>query len=305
VVRASLTPSRISWTTSEIELTATALGVTLPVRNGSHSVAFQQAIHRGSLHLLGGGGVGYTSRFALNTRGTIVKGGMTGTLGALAGTFTLQHATTDDWQLMEASGFGLTRPAPSYVLRDARVDVSWQTTALQLTASGTTRAGVGATHGRTQAFAGAAMLQLSTSLYVIAQGGRQLADPLRGVPQANYLGVMARWQHRREQMLPASLSITRVVRNAESTLEQQASGATLTVRITAPANAVVDIASSATEWAPTRMTRTAEQFVARLTLPSGTHRVAVRIDNGSWRAPRGLVRVDDEFGGAAGIVVVP
>jgi len=40
-------------------------------------------------------------------------------------------------------------------------------------------------------------------------------------------------------------------------------------------------------------------------LPPGSHRVAVRINGGAWRAPRGLVAVPDDFGGTVGVVVVP
>jgi hypothetical protein len=53
------------------------------------------------------------------------------------------------------------------------------------------------------------------------------------------------------------------------------------------------------------MVRDGGAFVHRLTLPTGTHRVAVRVNGGAWRAPRGLAAVADDFGGQAGVVVVP
>jgi hypothetical protein len=33
--------------------------------------------------------------------------------------------------------------------------------------------------------------------------------------------------------------------------------------------------------------------------------VAVRVNGGAWRAPRGLAVVDDDFGGKAGLIVIP
>ena len=309
VLRASLTPSRAPWTTSDLEVSATAIGIRLPGSNGTQSVAWQQSVHRGALRVFGGAGAGQTSRYRLNSRGASFNAGMGISRGSFAGSLTLQQATTDDWQLMEASGFTLTRAAPSYALRDARVDVAWRVARLQLTASGSARAGAGATHGTASGLAGTAAMQLTPSVQIVAHGGRQLADPLRGVPQADYAGLVARWHPRRVVSIPSFLSQllseTRVVRNAESTLEPRVGGAELVVRIVAAANAVVEIASSTNEWAPVRAVREGEQFVARMVLASGTHRVAVRVNGGSWRAPRGLVRVDDEFGGAAGIVVVP
>jgi hypothetical protein len=309
VLRASLTPSRAPWATSDVEVSATAIGIRLPGSNGTQSVALQQGVHRGSLRVFVGAGVGRTSRYLLDSRGADVNAGIGITRGTFTGSVTLQQATTDDWQLMEASGFALTRAAPSYALRDARIDVAWRVARVQLTASGSARAGTGATRGNASGLSGTATFQLGPALQLVALGGRQLADPLRGVPQADYAALVARWQRRRVAALSSSrlpsLTETRVVRNAEATLEPSAGGAELVVRIAAAADAVVEIASSATEWTPVRAVREGQQFVARLVLASGTHRVAVRVSGGSWRAPRGLVRVDDEFGGAAGIVVVP
>ena len=303
VMRASLTPSRFSWSTSDVELSATALGISLPGTNGSQSAAFQQAVRRGAWQLFSSGGVGRTSRSANHSEATVVRGGISGTRRTFVGALTVQRATTTDFELMEAAGFTLTRRAPTYVLRDARIDLHWRASAVQFTASGTSRIGRGATSGATRALAGTATWPLTPTLHLIAQGGRQLADPLRGVPQADYVGLAARWQRRTTP--PLSSSTTPVVRNAESTLEPHASGATMIVRVSAPATAVVEIASSATQWVSSPMTREGEQFVARLLLSSGTHRVAVRVNGGRWRAPRGLVPVNDEFGGAAGIVIVP
>jgi hypothetical protein len=53
------------------------------------------------------------------------------------------------------------------------------------------------------------------------------------------------------------------------------------------------------------LTRTNEGWEAEIALPPGRHRVAVRINGGPWQAPRGTARVRDEYGGEAGLIVVP
>ena len=93
--------------------------------------------------------------------------------------------------------------------------------------------------------------------------------------------------------------------DAEARIEAHEGRAEVVLQVEAPDNATVEVASSASEWAPQRLARDGGSFRARLTLPSGTHRVAIRVNGGAWRAPSGLVRVDDELGGAAGLVVVP
>jgi hypothetical protein len=42
-----------------------------------------------------------------------------------------------------------------------------------------------------------------------------------------------------------------------------------------------------------------------LRIPSGVHRVNVRVDGGRWTAPAGTTRVTDEFGSEVGMVAVP
>ena len=305
VVRASLTPSRAPWTTSDFEISSTTIGLALPGAAGSASVTFQQSLRRGSLRVFGGGAVGRTSRSALDSRGTGLQVGLALAHEPFSGAVSLHRATTNDWQLMEASGFTLSRAASAYAMRDARVDVTWRAARVQLTASGFHRSGLSATRGTASGYAGAVTWQLNTSVQMIAHSGRQLADPLRGIPQANYAGLTARWQRHSDYPIASSLSATRIVRNAEYTLEPRAGGAELVVRINAPIGAVVETASDVSEWIPARMSWSGTQFEARIALSTGTHRVAVRVNGGRWRAPRGLVRVDDEFGGAAGIVVVP
>jgi hypothetical protein len=42
-----------------------------------------------------------------------------------------------------------------------------------------------------------------------------------------------------------------------------------------------------------------------LPIPSGLHRLNVRIDGGQWIVPAGLSRAADDFGDEVGIMAVP
>lgn len=300
VSRLSYAPTRLSWSETALVMSATSLGVTWPGADGSQSVLLRQYVSRGPVRAFAGAGVGQTRRPELEANGRLVHAGVEATRGAFTGQLSVQRATTDDWQLMEASGIVLKRVVPSYGLHDATLELAWQRARVRLVASHGWRAGFGETQGTSTGYGVSAAWRVASALQVIAHGGRQMADPLRGVPQATFGGVMARWQWTRSRS-----NRTAVDRNAEYQLTPVGNGADLVLKIDAPSDAMVEVASSTTDWAPVRVVAQGNRFVVQLHLPSGTHRVAVRVNGGAWRAPRGLVRVDDEYGGASGIVVVP
>jgi hypothetical protein len=78
------------------------------------------------------------------------------------------------------------------------------------------------------------------------------------------------------------------------------------VSVRLPSATTVEIMGDFTDWEPVPMTRApnGEWRVERVITP-GTHRVAIRVDAGAWTVPPNLPRVDDEFGGDVGIVIVP
>ncbi len=313
VLRTQFAP--LSWSSSELEASTTTIGITLPGNDGNRAVLLRQYVQFGAARLFAGAGLGRTSRFGLDSRSTAQQLGAWSARGAfggeLGGTLTLQRFRTDDWQLIEAAGIILKAPAPAYGLHDAALDLAWQRARFSVSASHTWRAGFGETVGTGQGHAFAASWRVTGPLTLVAQGGRQLADPLRGIPQATYAGVMVRIQRGRTA-LPRSrdarstgVTVFDRVEGAEYRLAPRHGGGELTLTIDAPADAVVEVASSATEWSPVRLTRTGRAFVVHVPLVSGSHRIAVRVNGGPWRAPRGLARADDDFGGSAGLVVVP
>jgi len=319
VLRGSLAPAA-RWRT-DLDLVSTTNGLDWPgSASGSRSAALRQSVLLGPVTVHGSAGVGRTDRYLMSTRGHAyalgadvqrVLGRSVWRLGV-----TGQRAFTDDWMLMEASGIVLEREVPAYTLDDLGVDLAWRMARWSLSASRSWRQGAGATLGRANGFSITASWQLSPALLLMAQGGEQLADVVRGVPQARYTGIAMRWNPLRVQGVQRtarafadtrSLSpdVVPDLRGDEVVLQRREGRGVLSLSIVATPDAVVEVASSANEWTPVRMAFGPSGFTHVLTLHTGTHKVAVRINGGAWRAPRGLVAVDDEFGGQAGLVVVP
>ena len=312
-----------SWTVSEIETSATSIGIAVPGKRGNRSVLFRQQLQLGRVRLFGSAGFGNTSRHGLDSHSGTQQLGVSATRGEFTLTTTAQRATTDDWQLMEAAGFSLRSNSEWYGMHDATAELLWQFDGFALSASRTWRAGFGVTRGTGRAYSYASSLPFRRRFTLIANSGCQLADPLRGTPQATYMGLAMRVQFGRASGArdaavrdaarrrvggmgsAAQLTVFEPIDGAEYRLEQRDGGAELGLRVNAPRDAIVEVAHSANEWTPMRLTRDGDAFVARITLASGTHRVALRINRGEWREPRGLSRVADDFGGNAGLVVVP
>ena len=78
-----------------------------------------------------------------------------------------------------------------------------------------------------------------------------------------------------------------------------------TVRVHSPGARRVEIMGDITGWEPVELDRRGDRWERRLTMASGPHHVLVRIDGGAWVAPSNLPRIDDEFGGRVGLLVVP
>ncbi len=160
-----------------------------------------------------------------------------------------------------------------------------------------------------------ATLPLGERTGLVVAGGRYPTDPIRGSIAGRYLGVALRLRR-------ASLR-SPVARDPRAPLEPApangGSSATVTrleikphtgggVRIVVHAAGamLVEVAGDFTDWQPLGLGHTEEDtWEAVLKIPSGVHRVDVRVDGGNWLVPAGTTRAADDFGGEAGIFVVP
>ena len=148
-----------------------------------------------------------------------------------------------------------------------------------------------------------AAIWISSQLAAVAGGGREPAQPTRGLPARTFasLGVMlAYWPIPRGVVpveTPASLVQAFELRPAGQTLQ----------RITARIGSVetVEVMGDFSDWTPLPlMRRGRDQWELLVPMKLGVHQINMRIDGGQWIAPPGMPTRKDDFGGDVGIVVV-
>lgn len=217
----------------------------------------------------------------------------------LGGSLTRQASA--DWPLLLASGVVRNPEDERYELLDAHVTLQARNGPHDFTLGFTQRDGIGGTEARFQAFTASGTLQFTERVALVALGGRQLADPLRGLPQADLLTLSVR-----VSLGPKPLPVMQrsAIARAE-VVRRIGGGGELVVRVFATDTMLVDVAGDFSAWQPVQMEREGSFWVARVPLAPGKYRVAVRVNLGEWRAPRNLARVRDDYGGEAGLVVIP
>jgi hypothetical protein len=143
---------------------------------------------------------------------------------------------------------------------------------------------------------------LTGQLAAVIGGGRQPANPARGLPARSYanLGVMLAYWPIPKRRVPVASSATVVgfdVRDAGSSQQ------TLVVRVGGVER--VEVMGDFTAWEPKLLTRIGrDRWEITLPITPGIHQVNIRVDNGKWRPPPGTPTMRDGFSGEVGILVV-
>jgi hypothetical protein len=143
---------------------------------------------------------------------------------------------------------------------------------------------------------------LSGQLAAVIGGGRQPANPARGLPARSYanLGVMLAYWPIPKRRVPVESSATVVGFEAR---DAGASQQTLIVRVGGVER--VEIMGDFTAWEPKLMSRIGrDRWEITLPITPGIHQINVRVDNGRWRPPPGTPTMRDGFSGEVGILVV-
>jgi hypothetical protein len=161
---------------------------------------------------------------------------------------------------------------------------------------------------------GSATLALSQGLSLVLSGGRYPTDPIRGSISGRYAGVALRL-HSPAAFRPPPRDLASAPQAAGSSdaseptarLEVLSHGdRAVRFVVRAPDAGVVEIAGDFTDWKAMALARgTSGVWEVVVRIPSGVHRMAVRVDGGPWIAPAGSRRAEDDFGGEVGIFVVP
>lgn len=147
----------------------------------------------------------------------------------------------------------------------------------------------------------ALVLPLNAWLATVVSAGVAPADPVLGTERSRYLMLALRvGPSRRAATTPAPAAEPPV-----AVLATAARGERL-LRIRIHAERRVEIAADFTGWAPVAMRRAGTDiWEAALAIAPGVHRLSVRVDDGAWRAAPGLAPAADDYGGEAGVLLVP
>jgi hypothetical protein len=273
-----------------------------PLGRGGNTSAYlreRAAFRRGGFWL--GGEAGHTSRDGIDSHSTAFDVGGSVRAGDFEAAFSWSRVRSDDRKLLEAAGIFLQRDAAAHDLDDKSIALHYERGRVKFDLSQSWRAGERATLANQSAFLASAELVLVPRVSLAVTGGRELADPVHGIPDAQVVSIALRvvvfpWH---------DLEGQEVASEASAVVRPTADGALLVVRVRDRLAQRVEVAGSFSGWQPVALERTGDGWQASIPLSSGRHRVAVRIDGGPWRAPANLGKIKDEFGGASGIIVVP
>lgn len=190
-------------------------------------------------------------------------------------------------------------------LTDLEGSLKWEHRLLEVTVRGGHRFGdsFDATPESRQWASGQVAVWISQQVAAVAGGGREPAQPTRGLPARSFgsLGLMlAYWPIPRGVVpveTPASLVQAFELRPAGTEVQ----------RITARIGGVesVEVMGDFSDWEPMPLIRRGrDAWELLVPMSPGVHQINMRIDRGLWIAPPGMPARKDGFNGEVGIVVV-
>lgn len=248
-----------------------------------------------------GGGIGRSSRDGVRSTASALDAGIWQRLDFLYVSGSITRQATSDLPLLMSAGVPGDPDIDRFHLLDGQIALQVRNGPHEFTLSWISRRGLEGTDADFGALSVGGVLQLTERVALLAGGGRQLADPLRGLPQADVLTLAGR-----VSLGPKPLPVMQRSLIAQAqVLPVEGGGGELSVRVFASDTMLIDIAGDFSDWQPIALEREGPFWVARVVLPSGKYRVAVRVNLGAWRAPRNLARIRDDYGGEAGLVVIP
>lgn len=332
---AAFTPA-VAWRSPRTALTAS--GSFLVFQSGHTSLqgllsgsTFSPPL--GSLRLEGGAEAGASAyagfaRFAhaLGRLRVHALGPRTGVwVGALAGRLSRGDGGRDAWG--GSAGWWARLPAGAVELTWTRLDVGdtsftdlqgrarWRRGALEVAVSAGARV---ASHGGGKGAYGdlSTTLRLSDGLALVVAGGNYPSDPVRGSIPGRFVTAGMR-------LTPRPSPPVAWVRQVGPFLDPHPGGAAaaplagasvavelldglaiLVVRVSGVRR--VEVMGDFTDWQPIALAPSGEgRYRFALGLPPGVHRFNLRVDGGPWGVPEGAGYAPDEFGGSAGVLVVP
>ena len=190
-------------------------------------------------------------------------------------------------------------------LTDLETSVRWEHRFGELTVRGGKRFGnsFDVTPESRQWASGQIAFWVSSKVAAVAGGGREPAQPTRGLPARTFgsLGMMlAYWPIPRNVVpvaSPASLVHAFELRPAGTAVQ----------RVTARIGGVesVEIMGDFSDWTALPLIRRGrDQWELLVPITPGVHQINMRIDGGKWIAPPGMPSMKDGFNGEVGVIVI-
>lgn len=221
------------------------------------------------------------------------------------------------WARRAAGALGVTGTRVSVgdtVYSDVELRVRWRRGAFDL--EGSAGARVASRGGGTGAYGDlSAAVRLAEGLALVVAGGNYPSDPVRGSIPGRFATAGVRVTPRASPravavrqiatfMLPDAARDPAPLARAQVAVEQVGGLAVLVVRVNGARR--VEVMGDFTDWQPIALAASgAGRYQYALALPAGVHRFNLRLDGGPWGVPLGAGFAADEFGGSAGILVVP
>jgi hypothetical protein len=140
---------------------------------------------------------------------------------------------------------------------------------------------------------------------IVAAIGRQLSDLARATPDTRFAALALRFAMRERAASPAPARGQPIAVAAPRLSLVTDTAGQLRLRIAASPASLVELAATFTSWEPVALARRGDLWELDRSIPSGAHRVLVRVDRGPWIVPANLPAAADDFGGTVGIVTVP
>lgn len=190
-------------------------------------------------------------------------------------------------------------------LTDWEGSVRWEHRLLEVTVRGGQRYGdsFDVTADSRQWASGHAAWWISDKVAAVAGGGREPAQPTRGLPARTFgsLGIMLAYWPIPRGTVPVESPATLV-----QAFEMRPAG-TAVQRITARIGGVetVEVMGDFSNWEPLPLVRRGrDSWELLVPMSHGVHHINMRIDGGQWIAPPGMPTMKDEFSGEVGVIII-
>jgi hypothetical protein len=149
-----------------------------------------------------------------------------------------------------------------------------------------------------------AAVWVTPRLAIVAGMGRQLSDLARGTPDTRFAALALRFAIHDRARVPRPIRRPARVEPLRLAVLSDSTGQSRLV-VMAPLGERVELVATFTNWEPVALVRSGEVWALDRVVPSGVHRVLVRVDGGPWMVPLNLPAAADDFGGTVGIITVP